>query len=90
MIGCEYCRQPEDEGIVLEHNETDLGFFGTIESSLTIWNYCRDDEANIEYAVWWDDGTPTGGATLAECGKRIAYCPFCGANLKQVRAYERD
>ena len=81
---CKWCEQKEDGGIDFRMDVVELGALGTMEVTMELWNYKLQDKAFLLFDVWLN--TDTNQGKDLSCQKAyIAFCPFCGRKLSEVR-----
>ncbi len=99
-IGCSKCRQESDYGCEVSRQEYDAGWIGKVETRLMLCNapehMCADeswednDRATLYFSLWKIEPEVIIDKPLVSEDYEIKYCPFCGANLKEVRDYMRQ
>ncbi len=100
-IGCCKCRQFDDCDNELGSKLYDAGWLGQVESSLMLSNatsymqadgsYKTSDKAFLSFSIWKSDKSTGVCDQELICEEyEIKFCPYCGANLKEVRDYVRS
>lgn len=96
-IGCKICRQEGDDDCIISCQEYDAGWLGTVETSVALYNetaymkgdgkYYDNNTAILSYHLW--QNKPHNDEPFFREEIEIRFCPFCGANLKEVRDHMR-
>lgn len=85
ILGCDLCRQREDGGKILSKDIINLGCIGRLEAEMNLCNFFIDKDATITCSLWHDANEYGVGDTICEKSNKVLFCPFCGANLADVR-----